>query len=373
MGLNKGMVLSALTAFCVILMMAGTPGLMLAQSAQQADALLGCWRVVPTPAINGQSSEIVALSASSSSDVWAVGNTYSGVPGSGYAGFILHWDGSAWGLSTMPVLTRTYQLADIKVLSPSDVWVVGTLNNSDQPPNPGVGESTDLVVFQWNGIQWNTSFIGQGVGIPGSVDATSDDDVWVVGSTPQTQVGGQSFVLHKDGNTWKDLLQGDAVQAPLSKVLAISRDDVWITGAYILHWNGQTLGLARPGLRIMVEWDWQLPPLSDLWLVGGSGPGYADHFNGQSWTATALMNPARFAYFQTIAATAAGDAWAAGYYGDSSDRNGLLEHWDGMAWTAIPNPVPGFGSQFNDIVAAGGDFWAVAGACWIAPDRTKPS
>src|SRR5262249_19236111 len=55
--------------------------------------------------------------------------------------------------------------------------------------------------------------------------------------------------------------------------------------------------------------------------------------------------------------------WAVGYYDDATGRHTLTEHWNGGAWSVVPNPDAESGSQFTAVTATGaGDVWAVGSA-----------
>jgi hypothetical protein len=64
------------------------------------------------------------------------------------------------------------------------------------------------------------------------------------------------------------------------------------------------------------------------------------------------------------AAVNANDAWTVGFYHHQSDSmffQTLIEHWNGIAWSVVPSPNPGAGSNLLSSVAAvdANDVWAV--------------
>lgn len=91
-----------------------------------------------------------------------------------------------------------------------------------------------------------------------------------------------------------------------------------------------------------------------------------EHWNGNHWSVVPSPNPAgkTWVVLNGVAAISANDIWAVGHSGDPSSipLQTLTEHWDGTRWSIIPSPSPGTynGNVLNavDGVAAN-DVWAV--------------
>jgi hypothetical protein len=62
------------------------------------------WSQVPTPAVLHQDESLLAVSASSNSDAWAVGFTKA-VGAAGRFPLAIHWDGSRWAIVPTPTLS----------------------------------------------------------------------------------------------------------------------------------------------------------------------------------------------------------------------------------------------------------------------------
>jgi hypothetical protein len=132
------------------------------------------WRIVssPNPSFsNNPLGDVVAVSAD---DIWAVG----GYDDSNLIGrvLLLHWDGTEWSAVEGPSPgTRLSGLRGVDATSTSDIWAVGNYRS-------GPGGST--LVEHWDGIEWshipspNPSYDSAFSG----VDALSTNDVWAVGS-----------------------------------------------------------------------------------------------------------------------------------------------------------------------------------------------
>jgi hypothetical protein len=245
------------------------------------------WTQVTTPAQLDPYSDLNAITALSSDDIYAFGYTEQD-SGSGQT-FVLHWDGSSWTDAAGVVS----ELAYMSAVSPTDAWGVGA---ADGKP----------LVAHWDGTAWQRVKAPQRSGeyFPG-IRAVSSDDVWAFGETN----GGyqQPFLEHWDGTTW-----------------SVIRDH------------------AAPA-RFMVLTGLDGTGASDAWLTGtgqvGAGP-LLQHWNGSAWSN--VDDPAQELGGATpgaVVAISPTDAWVVGFWiqnqgGVQFDRR-LLLHWDGSAWTRI--------------------------------------
>ena len=80
------------------------------------------WKVVPTPNPGTRTTFIRAVSASSASNVWAVGHADDST-------LILHWNGSTWKQIPSPNPGQTSELAGVAATSATSVWAVGDFKN----------------------------------------------------------------------------------------------------------------------------------------------------------------------------------------------------------------------------------------------------
>ena len=80
----------------------------------------GTWKSLPVPATNPSFSVTLnAVSATSASDVWAVGSL-GGHP------LAEHWDGTAWTIVPTPALSGSFvNLKGVTAVAPHDAWFVG--------------------------------------------------------------------------------------------------------------------------------------------------------------------------------------------------------------------------------------------------------
>ncbi len=199
------------------------------------------------------------LSATSSSDVWALTSTNG----------IVHFDGSDWTLSSapLPFLTLNYP-EGIHAAGPDDVWIVGY--GGDQR-----GEYRGYVQH-WDGSAWTsipTPFDGQQPIFFRDIDGCAPDDLWIVGYINWSQ----HLSLHWDGSAWSQQ-DGPPSDAPLSQVAVLAPDDAWATsysliaGFVFYQWDGTAWhqrtspdipGAATTAWRGLAKID-----ACDVWAVG---------------------------------------------------------------------------------------------------------
>jgi hypothetical protein len=151
------------------------------------------WSRVSSTAFNNVGS-IDAVSADASNDVWAVG--CCGPLGTGQA--ILHWNGTSWSLvSSHP----RFGPVAITALSPSNVWVAGTVEDSDN-------DSHLAAVEHWDGTNW--SIVSSPNPNPGvdqnshlkGIAAVSANDIWAAGDIGAPFGHIQTLTEHWDGTSW---------------------------------------------------------------------------------------------------------------------------------------------------------------------------
>jgi hypothetical protein len=304
------------------LMTAGLAALILtgaSAGAVPASAATGQpWRVTyVSPETGYDDFGLYDVAATGANDAWAVGARQQGAGGSGA---LLHWNGSSWADTTVPgstgsfnhvagssknnvwlagatangarktwhwdgtswtsVSTGAYDIADLAVLGPKNVWAVG---NADEGSD--VGQA-----LHWNGTAWKTvamPFVAR------KVVAVSANDVWAVGENSQ-----QPLAAHWDGTSWKSsplptvsVPEGETGFAYFNDLVALASNDVWAVGRVtwgsgeevkaskaseehtrpvLMHWNG-------------TKWSLQLGDDGDFALSAasaGDGGIWYSSFNG---------------------------------------------------------------------------------------------
>ena len=158
------------------------------------------WSVVPSPnpaprhPLNGARQTLNAVKMVSSTDGWAVGNTFDTASGSFQPnkGLILHWDGRTWSVDTSAVIASVNVISGISGPSSSDMWAVGErIDTSGSIP---VDRATTLHrnASGWTAVSTPT---GTGDSLLNGVSTLSSGEAWTVGSTSD-QSTSQSTILH---------------------------------------------------------------------------------------------------------------------------------------------------------------------------------
>ena len=261
-------------------------------------------------------ANLTAIRAITASDIWTVGYTEDAT------GFnrtlIEHWDGSSWTVSPEsqhPSISD--RLTAVTATSSTNVWAVGATFD-----DTGVQKS---VIEHWNGAAWTrlpaVPTSGERDELFG-VAAVSPASAWAVGDTRTpalSQIRG--LVLHWDGRSWSQV-SVPANVTRLRGVAVVSANDAWAVGAsglfgatpVILHWDGSSWQQAAtpPGTGTLLAVT--ATSATDAWAVGEAssknGPGLIEHWDGTSWTVVPI--PAGVGQLDGVSAGATGTAWATG-------------------------------------------------------------
>jgi hypothetical protein len=237
-------------------------------------------------------------------------------------------------------------------LSPIDIWTVGS---GDRFFGFDQGEA---LIQHWDGRRWQESLASapQGTTLK-ALAAIRSDDIWAAGDVA-TNGHSRSILLHWDGHRWQSSLAPDAIQneSVLFGVAAVSSTDVWAVGRYYDVGAAQT----RP---LLLHWD------------------------GNRWSQGVPVSlPPSYSTLQAVVALAANDVWAVGWMDTQIQLTTLghqypvagsatyIVHWDGVRWTQVPSPNPGYASNelLSVVAGAGGQLWAV-GSYSNDPSRNQSS
>jgi hypothetical protein len=342
------------------------------------------FQVVPTPNFLPTNDDLEAVSASSPSDIWAVGQS------------TIHFDGNVWTAFGAPHLNGLNEssLLGVAALSPTNAWAVGYTTTP---------ASTQLLEH-WNGTSW-TDFPGPKFN-PGdepflsSISAISPTDIWAAGHILLSG-GGLLLALveHFDGTSWTATELQRASPFVLT-IAALSTNNVWAAGfsgaenddsrTFVMHFNGKTWSsVASPSTGNGAN---QLNALfaiapNNIWAFGFSTsvapPQRAptktliEHWDGTSWTIVPSPNVGPNSIYQSnrllgITAASATDIWAFGSY-QAADGSGqqqtLAMQGNGTTWTIMPTPNPD-ASGFRSNLLWGGVFTA-PGSLWLVGSQDE--
>jgi hypothetical protein len=324
------------------------------------------FQVVPTPNQNSN-SELLAASASSPDDIWAVGQS------------AIHFDGATWTAFPAPMIKGDNNsfLQGVVAISPTLAWAAGNVTGGAHPGQ---------VIEQWNGTKWSL-FPGPKFGKKDQADvfamtASSANDVWAIGSLLNLGTGRVLPLFeHWNGTGWTATTGGSTNQF-LFGASADSTNDAWAVGfdesdnieTAAMHWDGANwknvatpnVGEGTNKLNAVLA----LAP-NDVWAVGFSTPvappkhaatlTLIEHFDGTSWAVVPSPNVGPNSANQSnrllgLTANSVNDIWAFGSYfpADGSARQmTLLLHWDGISWTIASSPSPSKGGFPCDLLWAG--------------------
>src|SRR5215469_2725017 len=206
------------------------------------------WTQVPSPNVSGTTIDnLVAVRATSATDVWAVGS-YTNSNNVSQT-LILHWNGSAWKLVPSPDPrgpARDQELTSVASVSPKDAWAVGFYYN---------GSFDQSIILHWNGTTWKQQKSpdpgSQGTFLEG-VRASSPTNAWAVGSS-YNGTADKTLIVHWNGSAWKQVTTpnpgGSARNNDLMAVSVTPKGDAWAAGQFatgtgmrtlILHLDGST-------------------------------------------------------------------------------------------------------------------------------------
>ena len=193
------------------------------------------WSVVANPNYPGENNYLYSVSAVAADDIWAVG-FFNACGGCVANTLVEHWDGTGWSLIASPNAgTSTNYLYRLSASSSSDVWAVGYYYVPGQ-------QVWNVLVLHWNGTGWSivsVPHVGAGDNYGRGVKAFGPDDVWVVG----TWFGPSGLTLHWDGTIWNVVPGPNAATGSNLLVTAdgLSGSSVWAGGRNDRGWDWQAI------------------------------------------------------------------------------------------------------------------------------------
>ncbi len=261
-------------------------------------------------------ADMRAVSLVSPSDVWAVGSVFDSTT-QHYTSTIQHFDGKKWSVVPSPHFATGDQLFGVKAIASGDVFAAGESHSDNQKPLP--------LIEHFDGIRWSvvpTPPIKKGQTLTlGPIAAISPTDVWVTGHTFPPRAA----ILHFDGQKFQNVFF-PLHQAALGGLAALATNDVWVVG-------GQSKNNALATLTA--------------------------HWDGKDWTVVSSPNLTQENELRAISAISSTDIWAVGCTACGADigvnQTGVIEHWDGKQWTINPSPLIGRGvSPFGVLAFSSG-------------------
>jgi len=227
----------------------------------------------------GLNGFIVAASASSPSNVWAVGD-----------GYALRWNGVRWSIAK--TWSNNPEITSVAVIGRDDVWVFGS--------SSFINGQANLGTWHYDGHRW--AAVAGAAGIY-RASAISENNIWAITVSPR---GGS--VVHYNGTAFTSVPGVDAVLrgTQLNDVLAVSRHNVWVSGTapvnaadghlVLAHWNG------RCWRRFVAPWPVQL---AERFATDGGGGVWIPVVTGGGGSATWILHLSRDGVWTRTEITAA--------------------------------------------------------------------
>lgn len=337
----------------------------------------GCssWNVIPSPNPPSSFNQLLAISASSPSNAWAVGASTSFNTGN-TATLIEHWNGHKWLIVPSPSPAPTNYLMGVMAFSKTAIAIGYTVTNNIY----------QTLIEQWDGTKWsavpspnpssNDFFIGGA--------ASSPSDAWAVGSGN----GIGTLTAHWNGTSWKVVSSPNpgGSNSFLQGVTSSSPTNAWAVGDYI-DGKGRTLTLIE-------QWNgthWNVVPSPDpspnninilhavagnttsafaagTTINGNNSSTLIQQWNGKKWSIDPSPNPSNSTFLEGVAFTSSTNAVVVGY----SINLGLIEQWDGTRWNVVTSGLPGTPSTLNAVTLfpKTNHYWAVG---YYSPPNGYPS
>jgi hypothetical protein len=341
------------------------------------------WTSIPV-VTGAQSASLRGVSGTSGSDVWAVGSNQMTTGGPSVA-LLVHWNGTTWDPFPNFIATTASNLQAVSAAGSSDVWAVGSISN---------GTTFQPLIVHWDGTSLTieaSPSLGSGKNHLNGVAVVGAGVVWAVG----TGDGNRTLVERRSLQCMTPLPTATATPAcstgwaaisspnvltgsnTLNGVAALGAAEVWAVGSHsntahtlTLRWNGAYwLVIPSPDGGSGTNELLAVGGLSstDAWAVGYTSNPQPEtlvlHWDGAAWTRVASPNSGALgSRLFAVDPRAANDVWAVGStVAPTGDEQTLIEHWDGLAWTVVasPNGDPE-GSFLRGVTSlAADDAWAV--------------
>ena len=191
------------------------------------------WTIVDSPST--VQPFVRGVTCVSADDCWLVGSANGGT-------LVEHWDGIAWAIVPSPNVDRTNRLTGVTCVSAQDCWAVGHASGLD-PVTKQTSPARTLIA-RWNGTAWSIiaspNSSATNANLFSGVTCTSATNCWTVGSYyaaggagTGTGVIAQTLIQRWDGTSWAIVTSPNARAAQdnvLNDVTCVSASDCWTVG-----------------------------------------------------------------------------------------------------------------------------------------------
>jgi hypothetical protein len=320
------------------------------------------WYIQSSPNPGLVRNVLNGVAMNGTTNAWAVG-FYTNSSGGSRRTLVEHYDGIAWSQQSSPNANGGHnQLLAVKATSGTNVWAVGWYNVYA----PGLERRT--LIEHYDGSAWSRqgspSYVGEDNTLEG-VAATSSTNAWAVGYTDTPNSAAQTLVEHYDGTSWAiqsspngfcdNLLHGVGASSD-TNAWAVGQCGVIIPTALAMHYDGSSWTIQSTAVNGAALYAVTVRSSTDAWAVGAddSYKGLIEHYDGTSWTSVPTPQVGSPEYLYGVRASSSSNAYAVGEYYDSGlgKYQTLVLHWDGVSWTQQSSPSRGSGDNVLNAVAA---------------------
>ena len=310
------------------------------------------WSLVAVASPPGAvSTYLPSVSCVTAADCWAVGQYQKAARMLAYAE---HWNGTAWSPVAVPVPTGS--LVSLLI----SVSCVSASPDPTTAPKAAscwaVGAGLPTFMERWNGHAWTTVLtpgLGSGANpervacVSAGPDPTTPPkpaDCWVSGMHGNGSTGG-TLIGHWTGKAWT------AVPTPTSHVpadaltgITCQQNACMTVGSHGNHplaqrWNGTAWSVTPTGTAAAILYAVAcVSPLKCLAVGGtqeGNGRVFGERWSGSRWHVVPAATPPGgvAASLVGVACVTMTDCWGTGSWVHGPAGRGLIEHWNGTAWS----------------------------------------
>jgi hypothetical protein len=260
----------------------------------------------------------MGVTAIAATDAWAVGE--GSVPDAGEVPLTLHWNGRTWAKAKHPAFSGAGMLRAVSATSPSDVWAVGAQT----------GTTSTTLIEHFDGRAWHVvpSPSPDSSARLSAVSAISATDAWAAGTSVLPSGENRTLLEHWDGSGWSVVPAPDQGQV-VEGLAASSSQDVWAVGlgqsisdALADHFDGATWSeFATPAPSLVVNELLGVGVVStaDAWSVGAFYDHglhvLIEHWDGAAWSVSFQGD---LGSLSGVAAVPGGGVWAVGSLGQGA-------------------------------------------------------
>ena len=295
----------------------------------------------------GGSSYFKDVAIVNDSDIWAVGDIYTGTSDTAFYNAV-HWDGKQWTLVRIPQNLYNF---DCSLAGSAYGVLLAVFAFKDG--NLIFTSGGDFIL--WNGASFTH------LPCPNGAANSGVSKLWGASESDFYAVGRSGFIIHYSDGAWTQLPSGTSLpiqdiwgatdpKTGKEEILAVASNVLALPqGKMLLEISGNAVtAVSDSGLPLAVSSVWFIPGWK--YFIGGDGL-YSSNAIGNSWQGDTTQP---LLYKDAVRGTGENDVFVVGGYG-------LVSHWNGQRWKQFTgNDVSSFYGEYysldlkgNIVVAVG--------------------